>query len=423
MSKRGSRRLAGLVFIVVVALLMWLSVALYNKDFSDTATVTMETGSVGHEMHPHADVKMRGVVVGEVKKIQSYGDRARITLSLKPGEIGRIPANVSAQMLPTTLFGLRYVELIPPKGATAQALKAGDTIPEDRSSNAIELQQALNDLLPMLTAVKPDKLSATLSAVSMALEGRGTDLGQTAKTLDSYLRKLNPHLPAFNRDVKQFVEVGNLYADTAPDLLDALTDITTTSATLVEEQKNLATLYAAGTTTSQDVYTFLRQNSANIIRLSQASRPTLQTMAKYAPAFPCTLSMMADFVPKMDRALGKGTSRHGLHVDVRSVPSRGRYVPGRDTPVYGAGGQARCYPVPFGGGSGTRSMSAQSADVTDATPLSTVKGGLGLPNSPQENQLVNELLAPGAKARPDDLPDWSSVLAGPTLRGTEVSLK
>jgi phospholipid/cholesterol/gamma-HCH transport system substrate-binding protein len=47
---------------------------------------------------------------------------------------------------------------------------------------------------------------------------------------------------------------------------------------------------------------------------------------------------------------------------------------------------------------------------------------LGPANSPQENDLVNELLAPATGKASTDLPDWSSLLAGPALRGTEVTL-
>ncbi|MYU47906.1 hypothetical protein GTV15_11425, partial [Streptomyces sp. SID7803] len=49
---------------------------------------------------------------------------------------------------------------------------------------------------------------------------------------------------------------------------------------------------------------------------------------------------------------------------------------------------------------------------------------LGMPNSPpQESRLVNELVAPSLKVRPQALPEWSSVLIGPAFRGVEVKLK
>ncbi|MFD6359984.1 ABC transporter substrate-binding protein, partial [Streptomyces roseolus] len=60
------RRSAGVVFLLVPALLAWLAVAVYDKKFTDSDPVTVETGSVGNEMHLGAEVKLRGVVVGEV---------------------------------------------------------------------------------------------------------------------------------------------------------------------------------------------------------------------------------------------------------------------------------------------------------------------------------------------------------------------
>ena len=67
------RRLIGVVFLLVFALLVWLSVALYNKQFTPAVTVTLYTGSVGNEMHPGADVKVRGVQVGQVRQISAAG--------------------------------------------------------------------------------------------------------------------------------------------------------------------------------------------------------------------------------------------------------------------------------------------------------------------------------------------------------------
>ena len=46
-----------------------------------------------------------------------------------------------------------------------------------------------------------------------------------------------------------------------------------------------------------------------------------------------------------------------------------------------------------------------------------------MPNSPEENRLVNELVAPSLNVQPQTLPDWSSVLIGPAFRGAEVKLK
>ncbi|MQY16021.1 hypothetical protein SRB5_62130 [Streptomyces sp. RB5] len=419
------RRAAGLVFLLVLAVLVWLSVAIYDKQFTDTVTVTVETSSVGNEMHPYAEVKMRGVVIGEVREIETRGggEGARLVLAMKPDKVGSVPSDVQARMLPTTLFGERFVSLEVPEGSSAEPLREGSVIPQDRSANAIELEQVLDHSLPLLTAVKPEKLSATLTAMSTALDGRGEKLGDTLVELDKHLKELNPHLPTLNEDIRQLVEFSQLYADTAPDIIDALRDATHTSATIAEQRENLGSLYGAMTGATQNLDTFLKQNRENIIRLTGDSRASVELLARYSPAFGCTLRTMADFVPVMDKALGKGTNKPGLHINVEVRPARGKYVPGKDTPRYTAGGGPKCYGVPYTGKPSTRAANTAEQTAATLTTTTTVPDGLGLPNSPEENELVNELLAAGMKQRPQDLPDWSSLLAGPAFRGAEVTVE
>lgn len=50
MAKRTTRhvvgqRLTGVAFLLVPALLIWLSIAIYNKQFTDVTTVTLRTGT------------------------------------------------------------------------------------------------------------------------------------------------------------------------------------------------------------------------------------------------------------------------------------------------------------------------------------------------------------------------------------------
>lgn len=432
-TRNTRRRLAGVALLLVPAVLIWVSIAVYNKDFTDDATVTVRTGSVGNEMHDNADVKLRGVVIGQVRDISADGEGARLTLAIQPGKLDRIPADVTAQMLPTTLFGERFVALVPPAVPSADTLRAGAVIPQDRSSNAIELEEVLDNVLPLLTAVQPEKLSATLNAVSQALRGRGEKLGDTLVRLDAHLQKFNPQLPTLNADIKELVKVSRVYGDAAPDVLDALTDFTTTSGTLADQQAQLADLYGSTNASAQDLTTFLQENKDNLIRLSATGRPTLELLAKYSDEFPCTLRTVAGFVPAMDKALGKGTGQPGLHVTLKPVKSKGKYVAGKDTPVYDATGGPHCYSVPYVGtteptAAGRAAASPAPGDRAAADPPAdtgrkATDTSLGMPNSPQESRLVNELVAPSLKVQPQSLPDWSSVLIGPAFRGAEVKLK
>ncbi|MBC3840050.1 MCE family protein [Streptacidiphilus sp. 4-A2] len=389
------RRGAGLCFLMAPVLLAWLSVSVYDHDFSDTDSVLVRTDSVGNQMQVNADVKLDGVVVGRVSSIRANGSGATLTLAISPGDLRQIPAGVSAQMLPTTLFGARYVALIPSGSASGVTLTAGSTIPEDRSGDAIELEQVFDNLLPLLDDVQPAQLAATLNAVAGALQNRGAELGTTLTTLDAYLKRFNPQLPALNSDLHNLVQVSRSYDQAAPDLLQALTELTTTTSTVADQQSQLAGLYATTTSASEVTTAFLEQNQSTIIRLAVDSSGTLTLLGEYSSEFPCTLHTLADFVPEMDKALGAGTDEPGLHVDLTSAASRGAYLPGQDTPQYDATGGPACYSTPY----------------------------TGQPNTPQENALINELLAPSAGTKPTDLPSWSSLLVGPVLRGTQVGVK
>src|SRR4051794_1840421 len=149
------RRLQGVAFLVVLAALLGLSVAFYNKAFTDVATVTLEADTVGNQLKDASDVKVRGVIVGEVRAVHADFDGATITMAINPRYLPQIPDNVTARLLPKTFFGERFVSLVPPPNPSSQPLAGGAVIGQDRTKDAIELQKVIDDLLPLLQAVPP----------------------------------------------------------------------------------------------------------------------------------------------------------------------------------------------------------------------------------------------------------------------------
>jgi phospholipid/cholesterol/gamma-HCH transport system substrate-binding protein len=431
------RRLAGVVFLAVLALLGWLSVALYNKQFTPVTQVTLYTDSVGNEMHQGAMVMVRGVQVGSVRQITADGSGAQLELALQPGEASWLPANVTAEMLPTTLFGERYVDLILPAHRSAQTLAATRVISQNRSADAIELEKVLDNLLPSLQAVEPDKLSVTLSTIAQGLQGRGAELGQTLVTLNSYLGGLNPQLPQMDTDIEQLAALTRAYNQAAPAILQALDDFTVPSQTLASLQSTFAAALSTLTTASEDLRSFLDANSPNLINLGTDSTATLQILARYSPEFPCVLQDLVKFEPNMNRVLGQGTSQPGLHAQAVVVPvyANARYLPDKDTPVYGDNLGPHCYGVPFpgitlddgtaglSGGTATNGGSA-SASGTHATTKAAVMpaAGSSLAGAPGEAELVRELAGMSLGTSPANLPGWSSLLLAPLYRGTTVRL-
>lgn len=442
-----SRRLLGVAFIAAFATLLGMCVAIYNDSFTDVVPVTLHTDKIGNQLRPQSDVKVRGVLVGEVAAVRAtsqggtVGDGAVIELALQPEMVSQLPSNVSARLLPKTLFGERFVSLVLPETPSAERLGAGDVIPQDRSQLAIELERVLNGLLPLLQAVAPQDLAVTLNALSQTLENRGAQLGETLTLTHRYLSELNTALPDLQADISGLADVAETYNRAAPDLIAALTDFTVSSRTVLEQRQNLETLYATTTRAPRDLTAFLLANRDNLIRLAQDSRPTLELLARYSPQYPCMLRELTDIAPRLDESFGAGTDEPGLHITLEINENRGSYEPGQDEPVNADKRGPRCYPrvvpapqYPPGGPVRDGSTPPPAGDTPPAEgdelgggPLAVAPQSaaiaMGLPNSAAEQQFVASLLAAVSGKRPSEIPGWSTLLVGPLLRGTEVTLQ
>jgi phospholipid/cholesterol/gamma-HCH transport system substrate-binding protein len=109
----GPRRLLGLGMVLLVVAILGTCVAAYNKTFTSKVPVTVHIAQLDNSFLPQAEVRMRGVAVGEVSDIESVGDQAVLHLDLQPAEAARIPADVRAMILPKSLFGESYLSLVP----------------------------------------------------------------------------------------------------------------------------------------------------------------------------------------------------------------------------------------------------------------------------------------------------------------------
>lgn len=413
---RLRRRLQGVAFLLVVLSLVALAVADYAGAFRSGVDVTLRVATTGLQFSERAEVKVRGLVVGEVTGMSTTGELATVRLRLKPELVKQIPDNVRARLLPTSLLGEKYVALVLPPHPSGRALAEGDVITEDRSQTARELDTALDGLLPLLQAVPPQQLAGTLDALATALRGRGDQLGELLVGQQQLVSGLTTVLPELTEDISRTADVAEDYAQAAPDLVAALAALTTPSRTVAEQRPQLAALFASVTRASQDLRGFLAANRENVIALATDSRPTLATLARYAPEYPCLLHQMAGLVPKVDQAMGVGTGEPGLHVRLRISTDRGKYLPGVDEPRYTEDRGPRCYPVV----EGPRPPADPPADPPAAGMPGLVSG---LPNSPAEQRFIAALLAAASGGRPADVPPWSSFLVGPLLRGTEVTVR
>src|SRR6476620_3908781 len=316
----------GVTFVLVVSLLLGLSVASYQKRFTPVVMVDLLTDRIGSQLQTSSDVKIRGLVVGEVREISTTGRGARVRLALDPAQVHNIPANVGARLLPKTLFGERFVDLVPPAVPSAAPIAAGDTIGQDRTRVAIELEQVFDNQLPLLPTVRPEKISATLNALASALDGRWQQLGDNLVMADSYFKQINPKMPTIQADISGLADMASTYADAAPDLMRMLTSLITTNTTIVEKKDALAGFLAGTAGFANTATGFLNANGDRIIQVGSVQRPTLRTFAHYSPIYPCFAQGLSHWVPNINQAF----SNHTFHITLEVTKPRSAYQPGEE---------------------------------------------------------------------------------------------
>ena len=418
-------RILGVVFIGLLALSVWLVSAVFTQKFVDFEPVTLTTSSAGMQLPSRADVKVRGVIVGQVNKAESEGEGATLTLGIKPDHIKSIPSNVTAALVPKTLFGEKFVELNIPSDASSSALEAGDKI--EQTELPVEVERVLNDLYPLLRAVQPAEINYTLNALADALEGRGDKLGESFVTLNSYLKRFNPQLPAMMADIRLLAQVTDTYADVMPQIADTLRNSVKTGNTLVSREEKLNAFLKDFTSFSDTTKAFLDDNGDNMIRLGQLSEPILALLARYSPEFPCLIKGLVRQAPLL-----ADTFRGFIfHINLKLLPHQPRGYTNADRQVYGADNGPSCAslpndPIPFNpkdinDGVNDRSLGKNGRAAPGfASGRSSLSAGVS--GTASDKALINSLTAPMLGVPVDQMSDVGSLLYGPAMAGTEVSV-
>lgn len=228
-------------------------------------------------------VKIAGVRVGQVSGLDVMpGNQIKVHFSVAADEQITDHTGVAVRYL--DLLGNRYLQLtqLSPGGSP---LPAGTTIPEGRTSPALDLSTLLNGFQPLFQGLQPQQINALATGIIHTLQGEGgtipTLLAQTASltngladrdqaigavmtNLDAVLGTLDAHDDQFKQAVIQLRDLVSGLAKTGNPISTAAGNISQLAGTL-------ATLFAqvktplAGTLAQMDVLAaLLNKNSGTL---------------------------------------------------------------------------------------------------------------------------------------------------------------
>jgi len=310
-------KLAGLVLLIVFAVVVALAYARFQGAFTPKTQLTMVSKRAGLMMNVGSKVTYNGVEIGQVVGVNEAEHdglpAAELELDVNPKYIPIIPSNVDATIDASTVFGQKYVSFTTPDEPTDQPVAPGQEI-KVKASDCLESPQPcpvstesntlFETIMSISEKVDPIKLNLTLSAAAEGLTGLGDKFGQSIVNGNAILDELNPQMPQLRHDIRSLADVGDVYANASPDLWDFLDNAVTTSRTLNEQRGDLdaALLASVGFgNTGADIF---ERGGPYLVRGAADLVPTSELLNEYSPGLFCTIKNFHDTAPIVSKTLG-----------------------------------------------------------------------------------------------------------------------
>ncbi|MGH9187475.1 MAG: MlaD family protein [Acidimicrobiales bacterium] len=238
-SLRQKDIVSGLIAVTLVAAAVTVGVKFSFGAFDSGYELTASFEAAGQGLSPESDVKIRGVNVGEVTGVELVDGRAFVTMRIAAGE--DVPVSAVATVRAKTLFGEKYVDIIPGAGETdGPFLADGGRI--EQTSGGFELERVLSDAYPVFKAINPEELMTVLSGFAEAGAGLGEVISRQIVNTEKVLAVQTAHDADLRRFLADLAALSGELAGRSDDVVSAAEDLNVALPTLSANADDLNTL-------------------------------------------------------------------------------------------------------------------------------------------------------------------------------------
>jgi phospholipid/cholesterol/gamma-HCH transport system substrate-binding protein len=179
------------LFMVVAVTLTWLVYATLRRDVAGRTVPYAAIFSDVFGLREGDDVRMAGVRVGRVEKIELQGELAKVSFVVQSDQqlLGPTVAAVTYQ----NIVGQRYLGLSIGQSSEPGVLGPGSTIPVERTDPSFDVGALLNGYEPLFSVLNPHDADNLTKGVIASLQGDDGSIAalvdQTSRLTDSFAGK------------------------------------------------------------------------------------------------------------------------------------------------------------------------------------------------------------------------------------------
>ncbi|MBW3619568.1 MAG: MCE family protein [Actinobacteria bacterium] len=225
------RRILGTTSVILLLGLSFLGLKARYAPPAGSYEVKAVLGTAGVGLSNGNDVKIRGVHVGSVGKVEYIDGRAVATLVMDPEPPLPAPDLMELRVTAKTLLGEKQIELFPVEDDVTQGprLEAGDVIVAGREPT--ELSEVLDEMTPFIEAIGGQDFATIVEAL-------GEQQGEAEVIIENL--ELGAELAAFGeRTAEENLANFGRFADVADALTPVADDITRLNRALPEATRVL----------------------------------------------------------------------------------------------------------------------------------------------------------------------------------------
>jgi phospholipid/cholesterol/gamma-HCH transport system substrate-binding protein len=157
------------IFLVVAMVVSWMVLVTLRREVGGHTNTFSAIFTDASGMHPGDDVRVAGVRVGRVDKVELEGTRAKVTFRVAGDQT--LYTNTVASVTYQNIIGQRYLGLSPGEPGEERILPPGSTIPEIRTVPSFDIAHLLNGFEPLFTTLDPEQVDNLTNAVVKAFQG------------------------------------------------------------------------------------------------------------------------------------------------------------------------------------------------------------------------------------------------------------
>ncbi len=247
------------------------------------------------------DVRVAGVRVGKVEKVDLAGDHVKVEFKVtEPAAFG---PQTGASIRMKTLLGQKYLSL-EPRGAGQ--LKEGAEIPLERTVSSYDIVNAFSDLATTTERIDTTQLAQSLDTLATEFE----DSPAHVRDALAGLTRLSRTIASRDEELKKLLASANSVSGTLAERNQRVEAIIRDADLLMVElnarREAIHTLFTNTSAMAQQITGLVRDNRAQLKPALAELNKTLAVLQKHEQDLSRTIEAMAPFTRVFANTLGSG---------------------------------------------------------------------------------------------------------------------